>query len=99
MFTMIDLKEYGSIQFTGSYAADVMVKPDIDLQIVSPHISGREVIELSDFFFRMDGNYSVEIADGTVFRRSPGHPMGYYVGPWIMFGERKWKMENGRMVT
>lgn len=74
------LNKYGEMSYVGSYAACLMVKPDIDIEIVNPDISSNKVIELTNAFFTMKDNYSVEIADGTEYIRRPGHPIGYYIG-------------------
>ncbi|MGI9027843.1 MAG: hypothetical protein ACR2FM_03325 [Candidatus Saccharimonadales bacterium] len=87
------LSEYGEVKFVGSYAANLMVKPDIDMEIVNPTINSDKVIELTSAFFKMKDNYSVEIADGTDYIRRSGHPKGYYVGVNIMYQETRWHLD------
>lgn len=87
------LGTYGELKFVGSYAAKLMVKPDIDMEIVNPNISSDDVIELTRTFFTMKDNYSVEIADGTEYIRRPGHPKGYFLGVNIMYEEVRWHLD------
>ncbi|MEK9196481.1 MAG: hypothetical protein AAB914_03880 [Patescibacteria group bacterium] len=87
------LSKYGDPKFVGSYAAKLMVKPDIDMEIVNPNIINDDVIELTSTFFKMKDNYSVEIADGTEYIRRPGHPKGYFIGVNIMYEEVRWHLD------
>lgn len=88
-----ELEKYGEVAFVGSFAAELMVKPDIDFEIVNPKIDQNKVIELTNFFFRMKGNYSVEIADGTDYVRRSGHPKGFYIGVNTMFENTIWRFD------
>lgn len=88
-----ELEKYGEVTLVGSFAAELMVKPDIDFEIVNSKIDQNKVIELTDFFFRMKGNYSVEIADGTDYVRRPGHPKGFYIGVNTMFEDTIWRFD------
>ncbi len=87
------LSKYGELRFVGSYAAKLMVKPDVDMEIVNPDISSDDVIELTRTFFAMKDNYSVEIADGTEYIRRPGHPRGYFLGVNTMYQNVRWHMD------
>lgn len=37
------LTEYGTLTFVGSYAAKLMVKPDIDMELVNPEIDANRI--------------------------------------------------------
>lgn len=87
------LARYGVLTFVGSYAAKLMVKPDIDMEIVNPNITSDYIIELTNTFFKMKDNYSIEIADGTEYVRRPGHPKGYFIGVNIMYEEVRWHLD------
>ena len=87
------LNKYGELRYVGSYAAELMVKPDIDMELVNPTITADDVIELTSLFFKMQDNYSVEIADGTEYVRRPGHPQGYFIGVNIMHQNVRWHMD------
>ena len=87
------LTKYGELRYVGSYATELMVKPDIDIELVNPNITADDVIELTSAFFKMKDNYSVEIADSTEYIRRPGHPRGYYVGVNIMYQNVRWHMD------
>ena len=83
----------GDVLYVGSYASELLVKPDIDIQIIAPNADTNLVMQLTKFFFEVKNNYSVEIADGTEYRRSKGHPLGYYVGGSFMFEGVRWPID------
>lgn len=86
------LKSKGEVIFTGSYQADVMLAPDIDVHIKVNELSQKFAVQTlteliyQDFFrFFSFRNF--------VSNPKEGFPEGYYIGLKIEFEGYEWKVD------
>jgi hypothetical protein len=88
------LKEYGEVKIGGSYALDVMLRPDIDLFVITPEHDWEKVTSVYSkimarrYFREFDFVNWVDFdGEGVVSMR------GYYFQPWVPIDGRLWKMD------
>ena len=86
------LEKFGKVEFTGSYAADLMVSGDIDIYVINRSFSKNKVFEI---FNKIVKSYKFR---GYLFfdfksHRRPGFPFGYYVGLKIKKYNDEWKID------
>ena len=90
-----DLKKYGSIEFVGAYAANLMMHGDIDISVVrSKPFSIEEVFDIfrSLYFKGTFRSYFIG-GDWDDPRKGNEFPHGYYVGMKQRIGNEKWKID------
>jgi hypothetical protein len=88
------LSSYGEVFFTGSYKTDLMVWPDIDIQIILPEKAYKiEVFTkiAKDFLSDPDLN-KLQIINFTAGKK-PGMPLGLYLGLDYQDSDIKWKLD------
>ena len=90
-----DLKKHGDVEFTGAYAADLMMHGDIDISVVRPKpFSIEEVFDIfrSLYFKAAFRSYFIG-GDWDDPRKGNEFPHGYYVGMKQRIGNEKWKID------
>ncbi len=86
------LKEYGDVEVIGSYALDVMYRPDIDILVFAHSHNRRKAKEVTIKLLNLD--YFNELCFvNKVGEKSNGTPQGYYLQPHKRVAERDWKFD------
>lgn len=86
------LKIYGEVKFVGSYALDVMLRPDLDVLVFSSKHDFSKLKEtLKQIVIK---NYFQQIcfANWVDFRKQDTLN-GYYIQPQIKIGNNNWKLD------
>lgn len=75
------LSAYGRVVYTGSYAADLMVWPDIDIQLILPDNANKldTILEISKTFLNDSDLKDVKLINFEK-RNQKGMPIGMYLG-------------------
>lgn len=88
------LKDYGEVKIGGGYALDVMLRPDLDLLVITKKHDWNKVIDIQSKIMRLkyfrDFNFAnwIDFEDRTVTLMK-----GYYFQLWIPIGDQLWKMD------
>ena len=91
------LGDHGRIVFSGSYAYDTMMSPDIDLHLLQNVFSRQSAVEVLDALIRQDwwntysfGDWVQERFRATVGGRAP---MGYHIKLGATFEGMPWNVD------
>lgn len=93
------LSTYGEVKIGGSYALDVMLRPDIDIFVVSPEHNWRKLLDLHSKI--METKYFRELGfinwidfkpDPSIDNWTPSI-RGFYLQPVVPFEKQLWKMD------
>ncbi len=91
------LQEVGEVVFSGSYAYDLMMKPDIDIHLLPAVWSRDTAVSLVHRLLVQDWWNACKFGDWVRedFRSGLGDrmPRGYYVCLWGPHGEAYWKVD------
>lgn len=88
------LQSYGEVKIGGSYALDVMLRPDIDIFVVAPQHNWDGVLEIqskimkSKYFREFDFVNWVDFEDQSLTSMK-----GYYFQPWVPVDGQLWKID------
>ncbi len=88
------LQTYGEVKIGGSYALDVMLRPDIDLFVVANQHDWEKVLNIqstimkSRYFREFDFVNWVDFEDQSLTSKK-----GYYFQPWVPAGGKLWKID------
>ena len=92
------LGRYGQVVAEGSFAYGLMVYRDIDLMVVNPSISAKQVLELAKHLLMSEHfrsanlyNYNDVKKDSNFFRE--GFPGDFYCGTRFYHNDEKWKVD------
>ncbi len=86
------LEEYGDVEIIGSYALDVMYRPDIDMLVFAEKHNYQKAKEIAVKILNLD--YFNELCFvNKVYENSGKTPQGYYLQPHKHIGERDWKFD------
>lgn len=85
------LSAIGPVEFTGSYAYDLMVVPDIDMEIYNPSITPSEIYDLGKQLFMR--THRIGMIDRTQLPLKESRPVGVYVGSQIDFQDQRWTID------
>lgn len=90
------LSKYGQVVYTGSYAADLMVWPDIDVQLILPDEQDKidAILNVSKILLNDPDVKDVKLINFAK-RKKPGMPCGMYVGVKIKDSDSmlEWKID------
>ena len=86
------LAAFGTVHFTGSYYADLMLAPDIDLHVAIPNLTKKTAITILTSLIQADAFRSYQFYD-YISRPYEGWPEGYYVGLKAAVEVWKWKVD------
>lgn len=81
----------GPVECTGSYAYDLMVVPDIDMEIYNPSITPSEIYDLGKQLFLR--THRIGMSDRTQLPLKESRPVGVYIGSQIDFQDQRWKID------
>lgn len=87
------ISKFGKHEIVGSMASGLMVRPDIDVELIADEINDEDYWETVKFIFYIKDIYhSVYIQD---FRKSqnPNTPKGLYIGTKIDNDGKEWKID------
>lgn len=74
------LKKFGKVQFTGSYAADLMMKPDVDIYVLAPVFTKKKVLQAYNKILNIPHFYMCAFFDYARHRHPElDIPRAYYV--------------------
>jgi hypothetical protein len=86
------LAKFGHVNIGGSYALDLMVDGDIDINLVNPRATKKLSLEILQQLIIRDDFRGYVYYDFTV-RHHVGFPCGYYLGLKTHYRGRKWKID------
>lgn len=86
------LQKYGEVLIKGSYAIDLMLSPDIDINIIGPEAGREQAIAALNDFIKGDYFGSYHLYDWFKERKDV-FPEGYYVGLQKVIEKKKWKID------
>lgn len=93
-FDIVDqLSLIGEIEIQGSFAAGLMVKPDIDIYVLNESPSLRAVADLAREITMLDGTVRVMTVNFLVNSSDPGTPKGVYLGVRRLFEGEVWNFD------
>jgi hypothetical protein len=90
-----ELSKFGHVKFTGSYALDLMVWPDIDMQVeidANTHDRIRVFSDLAYKFLQDSDFKNVKLINFTPGKK-PGMPTGMYMGLTCKHNGQSWKID------
>ncbi len=88
------LADYGEVKIGGSYALDVMLRPDIDLFVVEQEHDWEKILEIQSKIMRTRYFREFDFVNWVDFERpSPDFMRGYYFQPWVPAGDQLWKID------
>lgn len=88
------LGEYGKVNIAGSYALNVMLRPDIDLFVVTENHNWDKLLDIQTkimqlkYFREFDFINWVDFNDSSLVSIK-----GYYFQPWVPFDGKLWKID------
>jgi len=86
------LEKYGKVQFSGSYSYDLMLNPDIDLEVINPDFTREKAVALLNEIIQQGYFYGYLFFDWVAFH-DQRFPRGYYIGLKIKKDNLKWKID------
>lgn len=86
------LKDFGEIQFAGSYSLNLMVNRDIDLYVINEKYTKEDVLKALNSFIHQEFFNGYLYYDFTNFKRE-GFPKGDYIGLKTRVNNVKWKID------
>lgn len=93
-FDIVDqLSLIGEIEIQGSFAAGLMVKPDIDIYVLNESPSLRAVADLARDITMLDGTVRAMTVNFLVNSPDPGTPKGVYLGVRRLFEGEVWNFD------
>lgn len=86
------LKKFGKVEFSGAYAADLMMSGDIDIYVINKSFTKKKVLEI----FNQIVNFC--LFQGYLFydwksHKHPDFPSAYYIGLKTRVKNTKWKID------
>jgi len=91
-------QQYGDVTFTGSYRWDLMLRSDIDLNVVNPAADLDLALSIFTRFVRGDDFLAFAFIDSVrgkpAWADPASYPEGYYLGMARHFEGREWKVET-----
>jgi hypothetical protein len=95
---LVDLLErHGEVHFSGSYAYDVMMSPDVDIHLVLPAFTREHAARVLLSLVEQGWWATITFADRVDERFRPptlqGVPRGYYVGLETDLDGARWKVD------
>lgn len=86
------LEKFGQVEFTGSYAANLMMSGDIDIYVINKSFSKTRVLEIFNKIVRSCKFCGYLFYDWKSYRH-PEFPSAYYIGLKTKKGDIKWKID------
>lgn len=86
------LQKFGEVVTKGSYAADLMLSRDIDINVIGPDAGREQAIEALNDFIKDDYFGSYHLYDWFKERKDV-FPEGYYIGLQKVIHDEKWKVD------
>lgn len=86
------LSRFGKVHFTGSYAYDLMLNPDIDIYLETENPSRETAKKILDALIDQGVWNGYMFFDWKKFRR-PQFPKSYYLGLKIDWLGKRWKVD------
>lgn len=88
------LNRYGQLIIEGSYAYELMHKPDIDLRVVTNNPSRNTIAELTKQLYGSERVLSILTMDMYQMKpKDPPKPKGYYIGLKALFDGAHWNVD------
>ncbi|MCX6740372.1 MAG: hypothetical protein NTZ49_04040 [Candidatus Parcubacteria bacterium] len=88
------LKDYGKVKISGSYALDVMLRPDLDLFVITEKHDWNKVIDIQSKIMNLKYFRDFNFANWVDFEDKTITPIkGYYFQPWVPINNQLWKMD------
>src|SRR3989344_8786905 len=88
------LKDYGEVKIGGSYALDVMLRPDLDLFVITQKHDWDKVLKISADIMKSKYFREFDFVNWIDFDDKNIDPIkGYYFQPWVPVDDQLWKMD------
>src|SRR3989344_2525844 len=88
------LKDYGEIIIGGSYALDLMLRPDLDLFVITQEHDWNKVLKISADIMRSKYFRELAFVNWIDFKdKNIDTLKGYYFQPWVALEDQLWKMD------
>ncbi len=88
------LKDYGEVKIGGSYALDVMLRPDLDLFVITQKHDWAKVLKISSAIMKSKYFREFDFVNWVDFDDKNIAPLkGYYFQPWVPIDSQLWKMD------
>jgi hypothetical protein len=91
------LGQHGEVHFSGSYAYDLMMTPDIDIHVVIQGLTRESAVRVLSAAAASEQWATITFADRADDRFRPetfdGSPRGYYIGLATDVGEATWRVD------
>ena len=91
------LQRHGEVHFSGGYAYNVMMAPDIDIHLLVPEFTKTRAVKVHLSLVDQGWWATITFADWVEERFRPptlsGVPRGYYVGVETQFDAVRWKVD------
>lgn len=86
------LESYGRVKMVGSYAANLMVSGDIDIEVIGGPYDLNQIMEVQRILVNrkyFDSFLFIDIQS----LKPRGLPYGYYIGPRKLINDEKWSLD------
>lgn len=88
------LKDYGEVKIIGSYVLDVMLRPDLDLFVITQKHDWAKVLKISSKIMELKYFSELAFVNWVEFSDKNVDSMrGYYFQPWTLVDDQSWKMD------
>ena len=93
-FGVLDqLARYGEVVFVGSYRWDLMLRRDIDVNVINPDLDPELALDALTAFIRRGDFYNYTYRDSVRHALPWNPPSGYFLGFEGMFEGQQWSVE------
>lgn len=84
--------DYGTVKLVGSYALNVMLRPDLDIYVLTKKQDFEKLSKILNRLFSKNYFQQICFANWYDFSRESGIE-GYYLEPKINIGKNRWKLD------
>ncbi|MBI2047519.1 MAG: hypothetical protein HYT27_00100 [Parcubacteria group bacterium] len=88
------LQGYGEVKIGGSYTLDVMLRPDIDLFVITKKHDWNKVLDIQSKIMKTKYFREFDFVNWVDFKEEVSDFIsGYYFQPWVPIDDQLWKID------
>ncbi|MBI2109486.1 MAG: nucleotidyltransferase domain-containing protein [Parcubacteria group bacterium] len=88
------LKTYGEVKIGGSYALNVMLRPDLDLFVIAEKHDWNKVLDIQSKIMKTKYFREFDFVNWVDFKTNEEDFLpGYYFQPWVPIDDQLWKID------